>query len=126
MEVQVDGKVDLFEELISEPWDFDPMPKEPLPALDFTVRFYAHACVEFRCGSSALFTDPWLVGPAFTRGWWLVHQPSNDRLDRLAAADAIYISHNHSDHLNQHTLKILAARNPRAPVLCPSSPTTLA
>ena len=49
-------------------------------------------------------------------GGGLVHQPPYDWLDRLAVADAIYISHNHSDHLNLHTLKALASRNPQVQV----------
>ena len=46
-----------------------------------------------------MFTDPWLTGPAFARGWWLMHEPPTDWLDRLEKADFIYISHLHSDHL---------------------------
>ena len=45
--------------------------------------------------------------------------PPVDWLDRLAAADAIYISHNHSDHLNPHTLRLLASRNPSVRLLVP-------
>ena len=119
VEVDNDGKVQLFEIATPEPWGLDSRPEEPLHESEFTIRFYAHACVEIRCGPNNLFTDPWLVGPAFTRGWWLVHRPPSDWLDRLAGADAIYISHNHSDHLNLHTLKVLASRNPRVQVFVP-------
>ena len=114
-----EGRVSFYE-LLRAPWESDPSNDEVLDAEEFTLRFYAHACVEVRCGSRSLFTDPWLVGPAFTRGWWLVHQPPIDWLDRLASADAIYISHNHSDHLNSHTLRHLAARNPDVPIFVPA------
>lgn len=113
------GAVQLFE-VVDTHWEFDRQTKEPLSPAEFTICFYAHACVEVRCGSKGLFTDPWLVGPAFTRGWWLVHQPPADWLERLASADAIYISHNHSDHLNVHTLTLLAARNPNVPMFVPA------
>jgi CMP-N-acetylneuraminate monooxygenase len=109
----------VFELEFSRPWEVEPRPEEALEAGELTVRFYTHACVEIRCGTANLFTDPWLVGPAFTRGWWLVHQPPSDWLDRLAAADAVYISHNHPDHLNSHTLKLLAARNSDVNVYVP-------
>ena len=119
VEIGSDGKAQLFEIVTPEPWGLDPRPEELLHESDFTIRFYAHACVEIRCGPNNLFTDPWLVGPAFIRGWWLVHQPPSDWLDKLSDADAIYISHNHSDHLNLHTLKVLASRNPRVQVFVP-------
>ena len=46
------------------------------------------SCIEIRCGNKTLFTDPWLTGPAFVRGWWLVHQPPSDWLERIVNADA--------------------------------------
>ena len=41
-------------------------------------------------------------GPAFLRGWWLLHEPPADCLERLAKADAIYISHLHSGKSKIH------------------------
>lgn len=100
-------------------WEGHEPSRRSLAAGEFTLRFYAHACAEFFCGGKSLFTDPWLIGPAFSRGWWLMHKPPDNWLERLAAADAIYISHNHSDHLNVHTLRRLAAVNPHIPVMVP-------
>lgn len=114
-----DGAIYLFERRPASPWDVNEMLRQPLRVGELTLRFYAHACMEIGLGGKRLFTDPWLVGPAFTRGWWLAHKPPADWLDSLAAADAIYISHNHSDHLNRHTLKRLVARNPNVPVFVP-------
>jgi CMP-N-acetylneuraminate monooxygenase len=119
VEVDEDGKGRILEIATTKPWEVDSRPEESLSASEFTVKFYSHACAEIRCGPNTLFTDPWLVGPALSRGWWLAHQPPSDWLDRLAAADAIYISHNHSDHLNLPTLKVLASRNPFVPVFVP-------
>ena len=115
-----DGTLRLYDVQPVQPWDSDLSHPAPLKAGEFTIRFYAHACVEICCGTRSLFTDPWLVGPAFTRGWWLIHHPPEDWLDRLASADAIYVSHNHSDHLNHHTLRLLSQRNPDVPILVPS------
>jgi CMP-N-acetylneuraminate monooxygenase len=48
-----------------------------------------------------------------------LHTPPQDWLSRLTAADAIYISHNHSDHLNLHTLRRLAEERADVPVYVP-------
>jgi CMP-N-acetylneuraminate monooxygenase len=102
-----------------KPWELMPPNNSYLSPEEYTIRFYAHACIEVSCASVSFFTDPWLVGPAFTRGWWLTHQPPSDWVDRLASATGIYISHNHSDHLNLHTLRRVAAYNPAVPIFVP-------
>lgn len=81
-----------------------------------TVRFLAHACVLIECAGFRLVTDPWLVGPCFTTGWWHQRPPKRDALELLAGADAVYLSHNHPDHTHAETL----AHVPRdTPVLVP-------
>ncbi len=109
----------VFSEPVNRPWTLDFREPADLNAGELVIRFLAHACAEFICGSTKLITDPWLVGPAFTRGWWLAHQPPSDWLDCLADSTAIYISHNHSDHLNNHTLTKLAKVNPMVPIFVP-------
>ena len=94
--------------------------EEPLEAGELTLRFYAHACLEITGGGTRLFTDPWLQGPAFTRGWWLIHTPPIHWLERLASADAVFISHNHSDHLNPPTLRDVVRVNPDLPIYVPA------
>ena len=106
---EVEGRVQLHDAAVVAPWG-KPSPREPLKSKELTIRFHAHATAEVTMGERTLFTDPWLLGPACLRGWWLSEPPLDDALDRLAAADAIYISHNHSDHLNPTTLKRLAQR----------------
>lgn len=63
------------------------------------VTYMTHACMELQLGPKRFMFDPWLQGPAFARGWWLLHEPPTDSLDRMCGADLIYISHMHSDHL---------------------------
>ena len=99
----------IIEEETVLPWS-NSQPRGLLKPGEFTIRFLAHASAEFTMGDFTLITDPWLIGPAFLRGWWLVHQPPVDWMDRLANSDAIFISHNHSDHLNPATLGLLAER----------------
>lgn len=65
----------------------------------FQLTYLAHACMELKLGSRTMIFDPWLLGPAFARGWWLFHEPPSDSLERLCHADLVYISHMHSDHL---------------------------
>lgn len=86
---------------------------------EFTLEYFCHACVCITMGNFKLFTDPWLTGPAFGLGWWLLHKPKDSWLDELSKASAIYISHQHSDHLNIPTLKILAGKNDSIKILVP-------
>jgi CMP-N-acetylneuraminate monooxygenase len=109
----------LFEDVPDAPWYDRPLPKRPLERGELDVTYLTHACVRVRAGGYTLFTDPWLEGPAFTRGWWLAHAPPEGSLEQLARADLIYVSHNHSDHLNPATLRHLSALNPDVPVIVP-------
>ena len=72
--------------------------------------------MELKFNNFTMFFDPWLTGPAFLRGWWLLHKPPADCLDRLAKADAIYISHLHSDHLSYETLELLCEKRSDIPI----------
>ena len=93
--------------------------KQKLNKNEFTIKFYTHACIEIKWKNYSFFTDPWMVGPAFTKGWWLVNQPPEDWLDRLSKCDGIYFSHEHSDHMNIPTLKKLVDKNPYVPIFIP-------
>ncbi len=73
------------------------------------VRYLAHACVALEAGGLRIVVDPWLVGPCFLGGWWHAHAVPSDALTTLLGADAVFISHNHPDHLHEETL----ARLPR-------------
>lgn len=120
LEVEREGdRVSLWESTEPEPWLRGQRQPERLAPGELTVRYLAHACVEIRAGGYVLCTDPWLEGPAFTRGWWLAHAPPEDALPTVAAADLVYISHNHSDHLNPATLRRLAELAPALGVIVP-------
>ena len=120
VEIDERGRVRVYEESRTPPWEHDAFARRPLVRGEFTLTFYAHACMELVAKGFRFFTDPWLVGPAFSRGWWLSQRPPDDWLDRLAAADGIFLSHNHSDHLNRHTLAVLAARRLDVPLYVPA------
>jgi CMP-N-acetylneuraminate monooxygenase len=118
-EIDARGGMHVYEGQSTKPWEEAPIARRPLARGEFTLKFYAHACMELAAEGYRLFTDPWLIGPAFSRGWWLSQKPPEDWPDRLAEADGIFISHNHSDHLNRHTLNVLAARRPDVPIFIP-------
>ncbi|ERE77264.1 cytidine monophosphate-N-acetylneuraminic acid hydroxylase, partial [Cricetulus griseus] len=99
--VEMDGNDGLF--LIElnppNPWDSDPRTPEELAFGEVQITYLTHACMDLKLGDKRMVFDPWLIGPAFARGWWLLHEPPSDWLERLCKADLIYISHMHSDHL---------------------------
>lgn len=115
-EILDDGGLRLVELSPADPWLADP--REPLELQDGEVKvtYFTHACMELQLGQRRVIFDPWLKGPAFARGWWLLHEPPAEALDRICAADLIYISHMHSDHLSYPTLKVLSERRPDIPI----------
>ncbi|KAI8483678.1 hypothetical protein Bbelb_386160 [Branchiostoma belcheri] len=115
-EVDEDGRLSLVELTPPEPWDNDARPPQTVQPGEVQLTFFAHACMELKLGDRTMFFDPWLTGPAFARGWWLLHEPPADWLERLSRADLIYISHVHSDHLSYPTLALLSERNPDIPI----------
>jgi CMP-N-acetylneuraminate monooxygenase len=80
--------------------------------IDMRIRFLAHASVAISGDDLTIVTDPWLIGPCFSTGWWHAFPPKMDVLDVLRRADAVYISHNHPDHLHLETLQYLPREMP--------------
>ncbi|XP_015253597.1 PREDICTED: cytidine monophosphate-N-acetylneuraminic acid hydroxylase-like [Cyprinodon variegatus] len=99
VELLDDGGMQLVELNPIDPWLTDPRECQELQPGEVKITYFTHACMELQFGQKRFLFDPWLRGPAFARGWWLLHEPPADCLDRLCAADLIYISHLHSDHL---------------------------
>ncbi|XP_062517845.1 cytidine monophosphate-N-acetylneuraminic acid hydroxylase-like [Corticium candelabrum] len=117
VEVDDDGRVCLYEPVVPmQPWEKEARPAQTIHPGEVAVTYFTHACVEMNFNGTILFTDPWLTGPAFSKGWWLLHEPPSDWLDRLSNADMIYISHIHPDHLSYPTLKLLHKRKPHIPI----------
>ncbi|XP_069012568.1 cytidine monophosphate-N-acetylneuraminic acid hydroxylase isoform X1 [Embiotoca jacksoni] len=116
VEISDDGGLQLLELKPIDPWLADPREPLELQEGEVKVAYITHACMELQLGQRRFMFDPWLKGPAFARGWWLLHEPPPDSLDRLCAADLIYISHMHSDHLSFPTLKVLSERRPDVPI----------
>jgi CMP-N-acetylneuraminate monooxygenase len=76
------------------------------------VRFISHACILIEIGEFRIVTDPWIVGPCFSTGWWHAFPPKEDAIEILQSADLIYISHNHPDHMHLETLGLVSREVP--------------
>ncbi|XP_072530163.1 cytidine monophosphate-N-acetylneuraminic acid hydroxylase [Salminus brasiliensis] len=111
-----DGSLELLELDPPDPWAADPRPVQDLQPGEVTLTYITHACMELKAGGKRMMFDPWLTGPAFARGWWLLHEPPEDAVERMCRADLIYISHMHSDHLSYPTLQLLSQKRPDVPV----------
>ena len=72
---------------------------------DVKIRYISHASVLISFSGINMLTDPWLLGPAFSNGWWLKEPPKVRLDDIVKITDIIYVSHNHPDHLHEETLK---------------------
>ncbi|KAI3366493.1 hypothetical protein L3Q82_000633 [Scortum barcoo] len=120
VEILDDGGLQLVELTPIDPWLADPRDPQELQEgevkKESKVTYLTHACMELQLAQKRFLFDPWLKGPAFARGWWLLHEPPADSMDRLCMADLIYISHMHSDHLSYPTLKVLSERRPDVPI----------
>ncbi|KAL6459757.1 hypothetical protein MHYP_G00315160 [Metynnis hypsauchen] len=112
----VDGGLKLLELDPPDPWDTDPRPAQELQPGEITLTYITHACMELKAGGKSMMFDPWLTGPAFARGWWLLHEPPIGAVEQLCQADLIYISHMHSDHLSFPTLQLLSEKRPDIPI----------
>jgi len=87
--------------------------KEKKVSIDYTGKNYlpkitvvSNACLLIEWNGFNLLTDPWIEGPALF-GAWEQYPPSNISINDLPAIDAIWITHEHTDHLNPPTLKSL-------------------
>lgn len=68
-----------------------------------SVHLHAHACLEISYEGFTILTDPWLDGPAFMGAW--AQYPPADASGAELHPDAILITHEHSDHFHEPTLR---------------------
>lgn len=57
-----------------------------------------------------LATDPWLSGPAYFGSWTLSHEVPAEQQALVEAADSIWVSHGHPDHLSMPSLERLRGK----------------
>jgi len=75
-----------------------------------TMALHSHACLEISYNGYTLLTDPWLDGPAFLGAWMPSPAPDTNGAD--LRPDAILITHEHSDHFHEPTLRHFDRRTP--------------
>ncbi len=92
-----------------------------------SLTWLGHACFLIRVAGLSILTDPFLSERAspfrFSGPRRLVPTPL--RLEDLPPVDLILMSHNHYDHLDAPTLRLLARRQPRIRVIAPLGLTPL-
>lgn len=67
------------------------------------ISLISNACLLIEWKGKKLLTDPWIEGPAIF-GSWIQYPPNDIKVEQLPKIDAIWISHEHSDHLHPNTL----------------------
>jgi len=82
-----------------------------------TIALHSHACLEISYEGFTLLTDPWLDGPAFLGAW--APTPAPDTTGADLRPDAILITHEHSDHFHEPTLRHF---DRRTPIIVPDFP----
>lgn len=68
------------------------------------VETLSHATLSIEYDGFRLVTDPWLDGPAFLDAWTQYPPPTCNINNVASDTDAIWITHEHPDHLNPRTL----------------------
>ncbi|NEQ78813.1 MAG: Rieske 2Fe-2S domain-containing protein [Moorea sp. SIO2I5] len=79
-----------------------PLPQRGKHIEDLAITLHVHSCLEVAYKGFSLLTDPWLCGSAFLGSW--IHYPAPIVNISTLRPDAIWISHEHSDHFHKQTL----------------------
>ncbi len=73
-------------------------------AKDLNISFVNHACLLIETDNFKLVTDPWIMGSAFSTGWFLKYKTKKNDIKKIINSEFAYISHSHPDHLNPNSL----------------------
>jgi len=76
--------------------------------MSLKVTLISHASVLIETADTVIWTDPWVTGRVFNESWALRPEPKADSIEKaLELTKYVWISHEHPDHFNIPTLKIL-------------------
>lgn len=79
------------------------------------------ACITIATPDATILCDPWFSDGIYDGSWY--HYPAFENpLDRLPAADIVYISHIHPDHYDPDFLQLYMARHPQARIIIADFP----
>ena len=85
-------------------------PPQDIRLPNLTISLHCHACLEFRLNDFSLLCDPWIDGYAFFGAW--KHYPKPKIKAKDIKPNALWISHEHSDHFHIQTLKCFDKKIP--------------
>jgi N-acyl-phosphatidylethanolamine-hydrolysing phospholipase D len=97
----------------AQPLTPSPVPQDPAPS-SLTFTWIGHSTFLIRSGGISILTDPiWsdraspvqFAGPRR-------HVPPGLSLEKLPLIDVVFISHDHYDHLDDHTVRLFVGRFP--------------
>ncbi len=77
--------------------------ERPSAPSDLELTVHSHATLECKVDEFSMVCDPWLRGPAFMGAWTQFPPPTPASLEYVP--DAIWLSHEHSDHFHEPTLR---------------------
>lgn len=86
------------------------------------VEYINHASAVFSTRSVSFVTDPWLLGSAFSTGWFLKTNTPKEKIEMILSVEYCFISHSHPDHLNPTTLLYLKYLGWNPKFIVPSFP----
>ena len=69
--------------------------------------FINHSCFSLSYNNISLTVDPWLEGTVFNKSWNLLVETPEKSLDTVKNSDFIWFSHEHPDHFNPLSIKLL-------------------
>jgi hypothetical protein len=85
----------------------------------YTLKTLGHATLMLKEDGVALIaTDPWLIGSAYWRSWWLEKYPTKQEIEDVRHSENIYVTHSHPDHFHYPSLRHIGRRtilHPRFP-----------
>jgi UDP-MurNAc hydroxylase len=75
-------------------------------AFELKIQLLSHSCVLVETADCKILADPWFVSRVFNNSWTLFPEPHYDE-SMLKDVDYLWISHEHPDHFNIPTLRML-------------------
>ncbi|MDQ4143634.1 MAG: MBL fold metallo-hydrolase [Actinomycetota bacterium] len=61
-------------------------------------------------GIPVVATDPWVIGSAYWRSWWLEKYPTDEEIDLVRNSRCLYVTHSHPDHFHWPSLRHIGTR----------------
>ena len=78
--------------------------------MDLGFETIGNACLIVHDNGPLLATDPWIKGSAYFGSWVTSHEIPAEQLANVKAAEYLWISHGHPDHLSHESLQELRGK----------------